>query len=104
MDMNKTAILAMTVAMVVASPILAQQSAMTLGEGDAMLITPSGNMYKSDGKVSGTMHDAAVAQGAEEMPRGVAFYNHGGKLYRVSCVGPSIEGWFQGYPGTKNAC
>jgi hypothetical protein len=104
MDMNKMTIVAIAVAVVVASPVLAEESPTALGEGEAIMISPSGTVHKSDSKISGTKHDAAVAQGAEEVSRGTVFYKHEGKLYSMRCVGPSIGAWEQGYPGTENLC
>ena len=77
---------------------------MTLGEGEAILIAPNGTVHKSNSEVSATKHDAAVAQGAQEVSRGTVFYRHEGKLYGMSCVGSYIGGWEQGYPGTENLC
>lgn len=102
--MNKMTIIAIAVAVVVGSPVLAEKRATALGEGEAILISPSGTVHKSDSKISGTKHDAAVAQGAEEVSRGTVFYKHEGKLYSMKCVGPYIGGWKQGYPGTENVC
>jgi hypothetical protein len=104
MDMNKIAMFAIAGAVVVALPVFAEESAMTLGEGEAIMISPNGTMHKSNSKVSAAKHDAAVAQGAEEVSRGTVFYMHEGKFYRMSCVGSSIGGWEQGYPGTGNLC
>jgi hypothetical protein len=104
MDMNKVTILAIAAAVVLASPVFAQESAMTLGEGQAILIAPNGTVHKSNSEVSDTKHDAAVAQGAREVSRGTVFYRHEGKLYGMSCVGSYIGGWEQGYPGTENFC
>ena len=73
---------------------LAQESTMTLGEGEAPSISPNGTMHKSGTKVSNT--NARVC--------GTVFYGHEGKLYGVSCVGPDIGGWEQGYPGTGDMC
>jgi hypothetical protein len=104
MDMNKVTMLAITAAVVLASPVFAEERAMTLGEGEAILITPNGTVHKSNSEVSATNHDAAIAQGAREISRGTVFYRHEGKLYGMSCVGASIGGWEQGYPGTADLC
>jgi hypothetical protein len=104
MDMIKMTMIAIAVAVVVASPVFAEESATALGEGEAILISPNGSVHKSDSKVSGTKHDAAVAQGAEEVSRGTVFYKHEGKLYSIRCVGPNIGAWEQGYPGSENLC
>jgi hypothetical protein len=42
-------------------------------------------------------------EASSEVSRGRAF-DHGGKLFGVSCVGAYIGGWTEGYPGTQNAC
>jgi hypothetical protein len=102
--MNKMTMLAIAVAVIVDSPVVAQERAMALGEGEAILISPDGTMHKSNSKVSAAKHGAAMVQGAEEVSRGQVLYMHEGKLYRMSCVGPSIGAWEQGYPGTGNLC
>ena len=102
--MNKMTMIAIAVAVVVASPVFAEESATALGEGEAILISPNGTVQKLDSKVSGAKHDAAVARGAEEASRGAMFYKHEGKLYGMKCAGQYIGGWEQGYPGTENAC
>jgi hypothetical protein len=104
MDMNKMTMLAIAAAGVLASPVFAEESAMTLGEGEAIMITPNGTVHKSNSEVSATKHDAAVAQGAREISRGTVFYRHEGKLYGITCVGSFIGGWEQGYPATENVC
>jgi hypothetical protein len=104
MDMSKITIIAMAAAVIVASPVLADESPTALGEGEAIMISPSGTVHKSDSKVSGPKHDAAVAQGAEEVSGGTMFYKHEGKLYSMKCVGSYIGAWEQGYPGTENLC
>jgi hypothetical protein len=101
--MFKITMLAIAAAAVVA-PVFAQEGTMTLGEGEALLISPNGNVHKSSTKVSDTKHESALARGAKEISRGTVFYRHGGKLYGMSCAGPDIGGWEQGYPGTENMC
>jgi hypothetical protein len=103
-DMNKMTMLAIAVPVVVAAPVFALESAMTFGKGEAILISPDGTVHKSNSKVSAAKHNAARAQGAGEVSRGTVFYKHEGKLYGVSCVGPYIGGWKQGYPGTEKYC
>jgi len=93
-----------TAAAMVGLPVLAQEGKMTLGEGEAVMISPDGTMHKSNTKISDANHDAAVAKGANEVSRGTVFYRRGGKLFNVSCVGTHIGGWEQGYPGTGNVC
>jgi hypothetical protein len=92
MDMNKMTMLAVAVAVVVASPVFAQESAMALGDGEAILISPDGTMRKSNIKVSPTMHDAAMAQGAEEVSRAHVLYMREGKLYHLQDP-TSAPGW-----------
>jgi hypothetical protein len=101
--MHKITVLAIAAA-AVAAPVFAQESAMTLGEGEAVLIGPNGDVHKSSTKVFDAKHKAALAKGAKEISRGTVFYRYGGKLYGMSCVGPDIGGWEQGYPGTENLC
>jgi hypothetical protein len=91
------------VATVIAAPAFAQEG-MALGEGDAVFISPDGTVYKSNTKVSDNEHETALAKGAHEISPGTVRYNHGGRLYNVSCVGTYIGDWKQGYPGTGNSC
>jgi hypothetical protein len=102
--MNKVTMLAIAVAMVVALPVFAEESATTLGEGDAILIGPDGTMHKSNTKLSAAHHNAALRQGAAEVSGGRVFYRHEGKLYGVNCEGPYIGGWKSGAPGTAKFC
>lgn len=91
-------------AVLIVMPVLAQEDRMALGEGDAVLVSPDGGMYRSNVRVSDANHAAAVARGANEIPGGIVFYKHGGKLFNVSCTGTDIGAWKQGYPGTENLC
>jgi hypothetical protein len=100
--MRKVTLVATATALVIAAAF-AQESKMTLGEGEAVLIGPGGTMHKSNTTISDAHHRAALAKGANEISRGTVFYRYGGKLY-VSCVGPYIGGWKQGYPNTENTC
>ena len=100
---RKVTLLAAATALVV-SPVFAQESKMTLGDGEAVLVGPDGAMHKSNTKISDAQHKAALAKGAKENSNGTAFYRYGGKLYNVSCVGPYIGDWKQGYPNTENLC
>lgn len=92
------------VAVLVVTPVLAQQSKMALGEGEAVLISPDGAMYRSNVKISDAKHAAAVATGAREVSGGTVLYRHGGKLFSVRCTGMDIGAWEEGYPGTENMC
>ena len=85
-------------------PVFAQDTKMTLGEGEAVLVGPDGTLNKRTTKVSDAEHTGALAKGANEISRGTAFYRHGGKLYSVSCVGPYIGDWLRGSPGQENMC
>jgi hypothetical protein len=93
-----------TAAALAVTPVLAQEGRMALGEGDAVMISPDGAVHRSNVKVTGAKHDAAVAKGASEISGGTVLYKHGGKLFRVSCKGTDIGAWEQGYPGTENLC
>jgi hypothetical protein len=46
---------------------------MTLGEGEAVLISPNGDVHRSSTKVSDTKHKSALAKGAKEIPQGMVF-------------------------------
>ena len=53
-----------------------------LGEGDAVWINPkTGNVQKSNTKVSAAKHQAVLAGGGKEIPRGAVIYNQSGKMY-----------------------
>jgi hypothetical protein len=93
-----------TAAALAATPVLAQEGRMVLGEGDAVLISPDGAMYRSNVKMSDARHTAALAKGANEISGGTVFYRHAGKLFSMNCTGTDIGGWKEGYPGTENAC
>lgn len=101
--MYKITMLAIAAAAVV-GPVFALERTMTLGEGEAVLISPNGDVHRSSTKVSETKHKSALVKGAKEIPQGTVFYRYGGKLYGLSCAGPDIGGWEQGYPGTENMC
>jgi hypothetical protein len=103
-DMSKLTMLALAAAVVVAPAVFAEESAMPLGEGDAILISPDGTLHKSNTKVSAAQHEAALARGATEVSRGTMFYKHEGKLYSANCAGRYIGGWKEGYPGTEKFC
>ena len=97
--MNKITIVATgAIAVVVASPILAQQPPMNLDEGEAILISPKGTVHKSNTKVSATKHQGAVAKGAKEVTRGTVFYRHAGKLYMQVNTTEDNSDWEEGYP------
>ena len=102
--MNTITMPAIAVALVIASPVFAEESTLPFGEGEAIMISPNGTVQKSNTKVSDEKHRAALTKGANEISRGTVFYRHEGKLYSVSCVGSAIGGWKQGYPGTENEC
>jgi hypothetical protein len=101
--MFKITMLAIAAAAVIA-PAFALEKMMTLGEGEAVLISPNGDVHRSSTKVSDTKHKSALAKGAKEISGSTVFYRHEGKLYSVSCEGPYIGGWEQGYPGTEKLC
>ena len=101
--MYKITMLAIAAAAVVA-PAFALEKMTTLGEGEAVLVSPNGDVHRSSAKVSDEKHKSALAKGAKEIPQGTVFYRYGGKLYGMSCVGPYIGGWEQGYPGTESMC
>jgi hypothetical protein len=101
--MYKITMLAIAAAAVVA-PAFALERMTTLGEGEAVLISPNGDVHRSSTKVSDEKHKSALVKGAKEIPQGMVFYRYGGKLYGVTCTGSSIGGWEQGYPGTENMC
>jgi hypothetical protein len=89
-------------AVLIAVPVLAQESTMTLGEGESVFISPDGTLHKSNTNVSDANHETALAKGANEFSHGAMFYRHAGKLCGSNCT--YIGGWEQGYPGTGNSC
>jgi hypothetical protein len=53
-----------------------------VGEGDAVwLNSKTGRLQKSNIKVSAAKHQAVLAGGAKEIPRGAVIYKQGGKMY-----------------------
>jgi hypothetical protein len=52
-----------------------------LDDGEAMRIYPTGNVHKSNSKVSAEKHAAAMRRGAREVSNNTVFYRQGGKLY-----------------------
>jgi hypothetical protein len=93
-----------TAAALAVTPVLAQEGRMALGEGDAVLISPDGAMYRSNVRISDAKHNAALAKGANEISGGTVLYRHGGKLFSMRCTGTDIGAWKEGYPGTENLC
>jgi hypothetical protein len=97
--MSKVIMYAAVAAMVV-GPLFAQESKMSLGDGDSMFIRTDGSLHRLPTRISVADHDSAIAKGAEEVSRDLMLYRHGGKLYRVNCA--YIGEWKEGYPGTGN--
>ena len=93
-----------TAATLVIAPVFAEETAMNLREGEAIMVAPKGTVHKSTKMIEDARHEAALKMGAKEVADGTVFYMHGGKLYNVSCRGLYIGGWEQGYPGTANIC
>jgi 2-methylaconitate cis-trans-isomerase PrpF len=56
--------------------------ATTMGEGEAIYVHPKG-VHKSNVKVSGTQHEAAMKKGAREIKPGTVIYHQNGKLYMM---------------------
>src|SRR5262245_49428842 len=53
-----------------------------LGEGDAVWLNPkTGNLQKSNAKISAAKHQAVLAGGGKEISRGAVIYKQGGKMY-----------------------
>ena len=53
-----------------------------LGEGGAVWINPkTGKIQKSNTKVSTAKHQAVMAGGGKEIPRGAVIYKQNGKMY-----------------------
>ena len=63
-DMSKLAMLAVAVAVVVAPAVVAEESTVPLGQGEAIMIRPDGTVQKSNDKGSAAQHEAAIAHGA----------------------------------------
>jgi hypothetical protein len=58
------------------------ESVTQLGEGDAVWINPkTGEVHKSNTKVSAAKHQAVTAGGGKEIPRGAVIYKQSGKMY-----------------------
>jgi hypothetical protein len=56
--------------------------ATTMGEGEAIYVHPKG-VHKSNVKVSGAQHEAAMKKGAREIKPGSVIYHQNGKLYML---------------------
>ena len=66
------------------------KSVTQLGEGDAVWINPkTGIVQKSNTKVSAAKHQAVMAGGGKEIPRGTVIYKQSGKMYMFD---PSAAG------------
>ena len=58
------------------------KSVTQLGDGDAVWINPkTGDVQKSNTKVSAAKHQAVLAGGGKEIPRGAVIYKQSGKMY-----------------------
>ena len=58
------------------------KSVAQLGDGDAVWINPkTGDVQKSNTKVSAAKHQAVIAGGGKEIPRGAVIYKQSGKMY-----------------------
>jgi hypothetical protein len=88
------------VAAMLVGPLFAQESKMSLGEGDSILIHPDGSLHKLPTQISAANHDSVIANGGEEVSRERIIYRHSAKLYRVNCT--YIGEWKEEYPGTGN--
>jgi hypothetical protein len=91
-DMNKIALLAITITGIISSAAFAEESTLSFENAKAIL------------EVSTADHEAALARNGKELSRGTTIYKHEGKLYSSNCLGSYIGGWEQGYPGTENDC
>jgi hypothetical protein len=52
-----------------------------LGEDEAMRVSPTGSIQKSNMKVPTARHEAAMAKGAREISPTTVVYKHSGKMY-----------------------
>jgi hypothetical protein len=66
---SKVMMLATAGALVIA-PAFAQESAMNLKEGEAIMVTPKGTVHKATKTVEGARHEAALKAGAKEVAGG----------------------------------
>jgi hypothetical protein len=68
--------------MAIAQTKAKSESVTQLGEGDAVWINPkTGTVQKSNTKVSAAKHQAVMAGGGKEIPRGAVIYKQNGKMY-----------------------
>jgi hypothetical protein len=53
-----------------------------VGEGDAVWLNPkTARLDKSNAKITAAKHQAALAGGAKEIPKGAVLYKQSGKMY-----------------------
>ncbi len=57
--------------------------ATSIGEGEAIMLHPTGTVHKSSVKVTAAQHEAALKKGAHEIKLGAVIYRQGGKLYML---------------------
>jgi len=53
----------------------------SLAEGEAIMVSPKGNVHKSNTTVSAAKHQAALTKGAKEVSNRTVIYRQGGKMY-----------------------
>jgi hypothetical protein len=87
MSVSKRALLTAGVCLVIglSTAAMAQTKksteATTVGEGEAIMLHPKGTVHKSNVKVTGAQHEAALKKGAREIKGGSVIYRQGGKTY-----------------------
>jgi hypothetical protein len=90
MSISKRSLMAASAAVLIglSSAVIAQSKkssqVTTVGEGEAMMIGPKGqHLHKSNVKITGAQHEAAMKKGAREIKAGTVIYKQGGKLYML---------------------
>lgn len=73
--------------------------AATVGEGEAIMVSPKGAVHKSNVKVSAAKHEAAMKKGAREITSGTVFYRQGGKLYMLEQASEFQDHFDEPYQG-----
>jgi hypothetical protein len=66
--MIKITLLAIAVTGVISSAAFAEESMLPFDDGEPILISPDGTVHRSNTRVSAAEHEAALAQGAKELP------------------------------------
>ena len=72
------------------------QSVTQLDDGDAVWISSrTGRVHKANTKMTAARHQAVMAGGGREIPRGAVIYKQGGKMYMFDSANEAASQHFQ---------